>query len=310
MIKKQMDNNLDLKKAIESENLSEYFRQIRKTLKSIKNDISKIALAKLDEDRYLKDYDYYKPIQKEFIELYKDLNENNLINAFSKGPQLNVETLKNKFEEGDPNKNKEVASKLLNTLGMPSKVDFGNNFNYKMLFVNLIAAGDERLINEPKLNKKLTSLYLPDINHIIKEIEEYSYISEKLKGINDLKLRKFVIQLLYLKAYEGNLMVLKDAYTNETGKKESSFDKREKYYADFNSFQSKHNILTEAMDHKLRVGIAHNVYETLEMYGSEKILELARRNFITNIIGVVVKTNRIIVWSDKWMKSITKIGVK
>ncbi len=308
--KKQMENNLALKKAIESGDLSEWFRQIRKTLKPIKNSISKIALAKLDEDRYLKDYDYYKPIRKEFIELYKDLNENNLINAFSKGPQLDVETLKNKFEKGDLNKNKEVASKLLNTLGMPSKVDFGNNFNYKELFVNLIAAGDKRLINEPKLNKKLTSLYLPDVNHIIKEIEEYSYISEKLRGINDLKLRKFVIQLLYLKAYEGNLMVLRDAYTNETGKNKRSFNEPKEYYADFKSFKSKHSILTEAMDDKLRVGIAHNVYETLEVYDSEKILELARRNFITNILGVVVKTNRIIVGFDEWVKFITKIGVK
>jgi hypothetical protein len=310
ILKKQIENNLAFKKAIESGNLLEQLRELRKTFKPIKNKTDKIALAKLDENKYLKDYDYYEPIRKEFIEIYKVLNKNNIINAFSKGPRLDLEVLKNKFEKEDLNKNNEPVNKLLNTLGMQFEVDSGNNFNPKNLFENFLATGVKRLINEPKLNKKLTKLYLHDVNHIIKEIEEYSYISEKLRGINDLKLRKFVIQLLYLKAYEGNLKALMDAYTNETGKNKRSFDKPKEYYADFKSFKSKHSILTEAMDDKLRTGIAHNIYETLEMYDSEKILELARRNFITNILGVVVKTNRIIVWFDELVKFITKIGVK
>ena len=294
-LKKQMANAEAFKKAIESNQTTEYLSQIKEVLTPLKDKISGIPLAILDEDKCLKDYDYYEPIQKEFLDIYKTLNENNILNSLSKGPELDVMDLKNKVENAKPEERVEMANKLFKTLGLNTNVDSNGNIDVKKLRDDLLSSGAGRLINEPNLNKKLEKLYFAGIDHIVKAIEEYSYISQKLKEINDPRLRGFIIQLLYLKAYEENLAVLSDAYSNVTGKNKKSFGKKlDEYYKSFNQFTAEHNILNETMDRKLRISIAHNTYENLETYTPEKILELARRNFITSIIGIVTKTNKIV----------------
>ncbi len=293
-LKKQMTNAEAFKKAIESNQTTEHLSQIEEVLTPLKDKISGIPLATLDEDKCLKDYDYYEPIQKEFVDIYKTLNENNILNSLSKGPKLDVMDLKNKVENAKPEERGEIANKLFKTLGLNVNVDSSGNIDGKKLRDDLLSSGAGRLMNEPNLNKKLEKLYFAGINHIVKAIEEYSHISQKLKEINDPRLRGFIIQLLYLKAYEENLAVLSDAYSNVTGKDKKSFEKLDEYYKSFNQFTSEHNILNETMDRGLRISIAHNTYENLETYTPEKILELARRNFITSIIGIVTKTNKIV----------------
>ena len=295
-LKKQIANVEAFKKAIESNQTTEHLSQIEEVLTSLKDKISGIPLATLDEDKCLKDYDYYEPIQKEFVNIYKTLNENNILNSLSKGPKLDIMELKNKVEKADPEEKAEMAKKLFKTLGLNVNVDFSGNIDGKKLRDALLSGGAERLRNEPNLNKKLEKLYFVEINHIVKAIDEYSHISQKLKTINDPILSGFIIQLLYLKAYEENLAVLSDAYSNVTGKNKKSFGELNEYYKSFNQFTSEHNILNETMDRELRISIAHNTYENLEAYTPEKILEFARRNFITSIIGVVLKTNKIVEW--------------
>ena len=293
-LKKQMANVEAFKKAIESNQLAEHLSQIEGLLTSQKDKIRRIPLATLDEDKCLKDYDYYEPIQKEFENIYKTLNENKILNSLSKGPKLDVMELKNKVEKADPDERAEIAKKLFKTLGLNANADFSGNIDGKKLRDDFLSGGAERLMSEPNLNKKLEKLYFAGINHIVKAIDEYSYISQKLKEIDDSRLRGFIIQLLYLKAYEENLAVLSDAYSNVTGKDKKDFEKLDEYYKSFNQFTSEHNILNETMDRKLRISIAHNTYENLEAYTPKKILEIARRNFITSIIGVVIKTNKIV----------------
>ena len=302
-LKKQMANAETFKKAIESNQTAKYLSQIEELLTSQKDKIMRIPLATLDEKKRIKDYDYYEPIQKEFKNIYKTLNENNILNSFSKGPKLDVLDLKNKIENADPNEKDELANKLFKTLGL----NVSGNIDDKKLRDALLSSGAERLMNEPNLNKKLEKLYFAGINHIVKEINEYSYISQKLKKIKDPILHEFIMQLLYLKAYEENLSVLSDAYSNVTGKDKKSFGKKlDKYYKSFNQFTSEHIVLNKAMDKALRDAIAHNKYEILEKYTPEKILELARRNFITSIIGVAIKTNKIVGW---FADNLSKIAI-
>ncbi|MCL5090122.1 MAG: hypothetical protein M1382_03030 [Candidatus Marsarchaeota archaeon] len=293
-LKKQMANAEAFKKAIESNQTPEYLSQIEKALKPLKDKIRKIPYATLDEDKCLKDYDYYNLIQEEFANIYKTLNESNLLNSLSMGPKIDVAELENKIEKADPEEKVEIANKLFKTLGSKVNIDFSSNLDSKKLKEDLFSGWAERLMNDPRLNKKLEKLYFAGINHIAKAIEEYAYVSKKLKDISDSRLRWFVIQLLYLKAYEENIYILSDAYTNVTGKDKKSFERLDEYYKSFNQFISEHNILNEKMDKGLRDSIAHNTYGKLEAYTPERILELARRDFITSIIGVVIKTNKII----------------
>ncbi|MCL4374217.1 MAG: hypothetical protein M1360_03450 [Candidatus Marsarchaeota archaeon] len=293
-LKKQMANAEAFKKAIESGQTPEYLSQIEKVLKPLKDEIRKIPYATLDEDKCLKDYDYYNPIQEEFANIYKTLNESNLLNSLSMGPKIDMMKLENKIEKADLEEKVEIANKLFKTLGSKVNIDSSDNLYSKKLKDGLFIGWAERLMKDPSLNKKLEKLYFAGINHIAKAIEEYAYISKKLKEISDSRLHGFILQLLYLKAYEENLHVLSDAYTNVTGKDKKSFEGLDEYYKSFNQFISEHNILNETMDKGLRDSIAHNTYGKLEAYAPEKILELARRNFITSIIGIVIKTNRII----------------
>lgn len=305
--KEQMKNNLDFKHALESEEGLAWIKQSKKTLKSLKLKINKIPNEKLDENKSLKDYDYYDSIYKEFLIIYKTINYDEIISLFSKDAKLNLQELIDKFKERNLNKDEknEIGYELINHLGIAEGIDL-NNFNPKEIANKLLINGILRLIKEPSLNKKSTKLYITSIDNMVKEIEEYNYISKKLSDIKDPHLNNFIVQLLYLKAYEGNLTALREAYKNETGKSQKSYgNKLKEYYKDFDEFKLRHEILAEAMNNKLRDGIAHNSYKVLKKYNSDEILELARRNFITNIISVIVKTNSIIELYDNAVRYIS-----
>ncbi len=305
--KKQIENAKIFKEALTSNKLIEHISKVEEALLQVKDISNKIPDATIDENKPLKDYDYYWPITKEFENIYKTLNYNLILNFFSKGPKLNVIEFKTKIKNANQDEKTKILDHFYRTIGLKAQdvasLDV-NNLNPETFVYHILIELNERLINEPNFNKKLRKLYFADIDIIPRAIEEYDYISKQLVRVSDRKLYWFVVQLLYLKAYEGNLNVLRDAYTNETGKDVRSFGKKDDYYKSFNDFLSRHSILNEAMDKELRDSIAHNAYKKLDKYTPERVLELARRNFITSIIGISIKTNKLI---DQFIEGSNKI---
>ncbi|MEM3829720.1 MAG: hypothetical protein QXP36_10970 [Conexivisphaerales archaeon] len=289
--KKQNDALSKFLEAQKSGSLPEFLQYVLKQLEEVKSQLDSIPEVPLDEGKTIKEYDYYKGVKKEFLDIYKKLNKNNILNAFSSGPKINLDNIKTLDGAIKP----EEVKKTLNSIGLKLNGNL-NEHTEPALFNNFIRTEAERLKSDQSLNRKVNKLFIVRLYDTLAFITEYSNISSNIQKLKDQfpEIYTFTVQLLYIKAYETNLDILKDAYTNMTGRTRRDFEKDKEYNEDFKKFRSNHQILNEAMDYKLRNAIAHNIYKDLNCYSEEIILEKARRNFITCITGIAVKTHKLI----------------
>jgi len=290
--------------------LPNYLSDVSTQLNNAKNQASTLTDATLDENKKITQYDYFEGIKTEFSKIYGNINKENILEAFVKGNKnvTEIKSLEKSIIDKDTSKDKkkEDAFTLLNTLGFdPSKLDFKDP---SMFAKDLLTQGTTRLLQSSALNDKINDLYFKELNSIKNGILEYVKISTKLKDITDLDLYNFTVQNLYLKTYEVNKKILVDVYKQDTSKSPKDFKDYKAYMEDLRKHMtSKHPILIEKMDNDLRVGIAHSIYKNLDGYPSNIILDMARRNFITAVIGVVTKTDSIVNMFENNSKMISSI---
>lgn len=297
--------------------LPAFFELILAPLRDAQSRTLALPDIRLDEGKKLKDYDYYEPIRLEFVEIYKNLNKDNILEAFIQEDNT-IDDIKKLKESiigpiGPDNKEKKVEDflKLLKILGF----DFvESDLNDPSMFITtLLVQGSTKLGQNPKLSDWTKNLYFKELSSITKGVEEYEKIASKLKGITDPDLYNFTVQNLYLKTYELNKKVLKDVYKQITGKfvVDSKCVTCNKLLADFRDVQTyistNNAILIEKMDSKLRVGIAHSIYKNMNKYPSNVILDMARRNFVTAVVGLIAKSDSIVSMFEKNSKFVTSI---
>jgi len=66
--------------------------------------------------------------------------------------------------------------------------------------------------------------------------------------------------------------------------------------------------LIVSMKNPPRIDVAHSKYNVVDSYTSEQLAEMSTRNFITAIIGVLIKKNSIADAFEKYVKEIEKFS--
>lgn len=307
-IEDKRNNILDLLNAATAGNISEYLNGVNEKIQGARDKSKEFKEAIID-DRKVCEYDYYEPILNEFSKLYAGSEKYGIIGPDEILPALGFND--NELKEMKDIQGKDVQEKeairdnVINKLGFDkSKIDIKN---IQGMAAEILSKTGNKLVSSNSLLKRASNdIYFEEINDMTKTIDEFAYIYLSTKGITDERHIRFDHKYLYLEAYENNKKVLIDAYETAT---HNHVD-----INDMNSFtpvreyiEKKYPILIEAMKNPIRLGAAHSRHTNVEKYTTKQIEEMAIRNFITAIIGLVVKTDKIADGFEKYVKVMENI---
>jgi len=302
----QQNNINDLLASLSSGTAMNYLNGVTEKINGARNKAKELQNA-IVEGKKITDYSYYKVIEGVFSKIYKGINSYTVLPTFgfSNDEIGNLDKIKEKPVEQRKADIKDVLDKFDMDL---SKIDFSNPQNVTTEFLGQIG---NKLISSKSTMEKLTGeIYFEEINDMIKSIEEYAYISTVNKTDNDEKRRRFVSKSLYEKAYETNKKVLIDVYETATHTKINLYesDPTKGFMLVRNYLNTNHPELIVSMKNPPRIDVAHSKYGDIDNYTSEQLSEMSTRNFITAIIGVLIKTNSIADAFENYVSKIEKFS--
>ena len=303
---KQQNNVNDLLASLPSGTAITYLKGVTEKINGARDKAKELQNA-IVEGKKITDYDYYKTIEQEFSKIYNGISPYAVLPTFG----FSNEEIKNldMIKEKPLDQRKTDMKKVLDKFGMDlSKIDFSNPQNVTTEFLGQI--GNKLVSSKTTLEKLTGELYFEEINDMIKSIEEYAYISTVNKTDNDEKRRRFVSKSLYEKAYETNKKVLINVYETVIHEKINlnDPDPTKGFTLVRNYLNVNYPELIVSMRNPPRIDVAHSKYKAVDEYTSEQLSELSTRNFITAIIGVLVKTNSIYDAFEKYVDEIEKVS--
>lgn len=302
------NNILDLLEAAQAGNISEYLNGVNEKI-STARDKSKEFKEAIINDKKVCEYDYYAPIMAEFSKLYAGTEKYGILGpeeilpslGFSGAELTEIRGIQGKSEQ----EREAIKNNMINKLGFDkNKI---NPDDIRGVATEVLSKIGNKLVSSNSLLKKTSSdIYFEEINDMTKTIDEFAYIYFSTKEITDERHIRFDRKYLYLEAYENNKKALINAYDTVTHNKVN--------INDMNSFtpvreymEKNHPVLIEAMKNPIRLGAAHSRHGDIEKYTTKQIEDMALRNFITAIVGLVVKTDKIADGFEKYAATISGI---
>lgn len=302
----QQNNVNDLLASLSSGTAMTYLKVVIEKINGARNKAKELQNAVVDGKK-ITDYDYYKTIEQEFSKIYSGISNYAVLPTFG----FSNEEIGNldKIKEKPLDQRKTDIRTILDKFGMDlSKVDFSNPQSVTTEFLGQI--GNKLVSSKSTLEKLTGELYFEEINDMTKSIEEYAYIYTVNKTDTDEKRRRFVSKSLYEKAYETNKKVLIDVYETATHEKINlnDPDPTKGFTLVRNYLNANYPELIVSMKNPPRIDVAHSKYEAVDNYTSEQLSALSTRNFITAIIGVLIKTNSIADAFEKYVGKVEKFS--
>ncbi len=286
------DNIRDLLASLKDGSMISYLQGVTEKINSLKEKAEEVRNAPI-MGKKIAEYEYYTEIQKEFACIYSGVSAFDVLPAFGFNNQEIADLDKIKSEP--PEQRKESAIKILAKMGIDtSKINFNDQTDISTNVLDQI--GNKMLSDASLFDKARGDIYFKEISDILKTIEEYAAVLTDLNKIDTSKpIERLVAKSLYEKAYENNKKILINAYETLTHEKVKLNDPDpEKGFKLVRDYVTKnYPELIVSMKNQPRVDVAHSKYSNVDVFTSEQLFQMATRNFVTSVIGLVAKTDNL-----------------
>ncbi len=299
-----LGNINDLLASLGSGNTIPYLEGVVKRINTLKDSANETRNAPI-MGKKIAEYPYYAEIQEQFLEIYKDINEFDVLSAFGFDTQEinNLEKIKSEPIE----QRKQDAIGVLQKMGLEiSKINFDDPSSISNEILGQLG---KKMMADPSLFKKAKAgIYFGEITDMIKTLKEYGEVLVDLNKVDTSKpIERLIAKSLYEKAYENNKKVVINAYETTTHNK-VDVNKPEDMQAMSNYMRQNYPSLMVDMENRARVDVAHSKYGNIDNLTSDQLFQMATRNLITSIVGLLAKTDNLAVTLENDFGILKKIG--